>query len=324
MSNAPGVGFLRFFLTFFPPLIIAGMWLLHSAGIGQDTAQTPETQAEPDTIDTLYPTPRWRGSIAAPLTGGILTAAAAVIAIHFTVPNKRAQHRGNLNLSYSAHRILANVHTVRDGNPITPMVFADWGMFPQLLQYMQFMGDCDWYASNAFEPQAGGGFGFLGMMQKGQSNDAPLLLQRERIDFMATVYNKKTAADLVREQHRLIHAALDKGYPVYAVLTPIQEQQFKRQFINEDLEAKTLEHSIEPCDTTPRDLSPEAERTGQGLARAPSSPLATRGQLGNDNIIPWSRQELTLIEIHRKHAATQPTTQPTTHPTTQPTSKPTT
>ena len=91
-ERVPGTAFLRFFLTLFPPLIIAGMWLLRSAGLGSSE-----------------PTQREAGSIFSPLAAGILTGAAASVGLFISLSDMQRQHRGNLNLHYSETQILSHI-----------------------------------------------------------------------------------------------------------------------------------------------------------------------------------------------------------------------
>src|SRR5437763_16340152 len=106
---------------------------------------------------------RRRGSTAGPLAGVIIGASAALVALGVSIPNIERVHRSNLNLHYSAQRILSKMRTRYEDKPVKPLAFIDAGIIPLHIQYMQFMSDGDWYTTNSFEVQAFGGFGFFGL-----------------------------------------------------------------------------------------------------------------------------------------------------------------
>jgi hypothetical protein len=97
-DNVPGVDYLRFFLTLFPPLIIAAMYLLRSAGS------------------------QISGSIASPLAAGVLTACAAAVGLHGSLDELVREHRGNMNLHYTAQQIISHIKPSPAG---PPMILAD-------------------------------------------------------------------------------------------------------------------------------------------------------------------------------------------------------
>jgi hypothetical protein len=270
-NQAPGVAFLRFLLTLFPPLIIAALWLLRMAGDGVSAS-----------ID------RSKGSIAAPLTAGILVAATAAIGLTASLPDLELQHRGNLNLHITAQHILAKI---KPSPP--PVVFADAGLFPQLLQYMQFMCDGDWYTTDAFELRSGGGFGILGVAQALQPDqNGPFALQRDRVTYMNSVLKGKSAADLVRLQHEVMRGALQQGRPVYAVLTKFQAQRFRSQFISDEFEMSEQDHWAEPCSV----IFPPPNRPNGAYQANQLSPMLFSGE----PFIRWQPQALTLYKITSK------------------------
>jgi 4-amino-4-deoxy-L-arabinose transferase-like glycosyltransferase len=268
-QNLPSIAYLRFFLTLFPPVIIAAMWLLRSAASGT------------------------KGSIVSPLAAGILTAMAASIGLSRSLDELERQHRGNLNLHYSAQRIMAHVKAPAGHKP---MILADTGMLPQLLQYMQFMVDADWYASDVFSPKVGGGFGLAGFFQKNNKDtDSPVLIQRERIEYIDNVRKGKTYADFVRDEQNLMDQALSAGRTVYVVLPPGEVDDFRKRVMNGKLEMRELERWTEPCAIRFPD---ESERNWLAL------PV-----WGNSMTIPWSAQTWAMQEI-RRPAATGATSTP--------------
>ena len=76
------------------------------------------------------------------------------------------------------------------------MILADTGMFPPLLQYMQFMLDADWYAADAFAKQAGGGFGMVGVVLQASSHEnSPIVIQRQRMQYIDSVRKAKRGVE---------------------------------------------------------------------------------------------------------------------------------
>jgi hypothetical protein len=273
-NHVPGVGFLRFYLTFFPPMIAAAMWLIYAA-----------SRVVP--VDSIKPR---RGSIAAPIGAGILTAAAAAIALMICLKDLDIEHRQNINLSYSATAIRQAVdHSNQDH--ARPVVFCDEGLMPMLLEFMQFDMKADWYAADAFDQRYNGAFGAAGF----QLNDPkkPVVFQQERIDAQRKLLKGKTAAQLVAEQHKVIEAVLKDHRPVYAVLTPYQLGDWKRRYLIDGFEGQPLSHWTEPCNV------PNQSDNG---------PLAPPGW---PDFLHRGRQELTVVRI--THAAA-PTTAPTSQP----------
>jgi hypothetical protein len=259
--NQPGVWYLRFFLTLFPPMIVAAMFLLRN-------------------------TQRSAGrSIASPLAAGVLTAIAASIGLWGSLHELTRQYRGNLNLHYSAREILTHIKSPAGSRP---MILADQGMFPQLLQYMQFMYDADWYANDIFAIRAGGGFGLAGMFEKRKPDDnSPVALQRERIEYIDNLRKGKTDADFVQELHRLMDAALNSNRRVYLVLAPSGRDVFKARYITAGYQMTEIDRWDEPCNTSfdGNELSPSV--------------------IPDVILLPWHRQRWGMYEI--RHApATQP------------------
>jgi hypothetical protein len=275
-NQAPGVAFLRFFLTLFPPLIIAAVWMLRVAGIGVSASVGKSS-----------------GSISAPLATGILVAASAVAGLSASLSDLELEHRGNINLHVSAEHILAKIKPSPQSPPI---VFADQGSLPQLLQYMQFMCDGAWYTTDAFELRGGGGFGILGVAQMLQPNqNGPFALQKERVDYMNSILKGKTAADLVQLQHGVMNDALRQGRPIYAVLTKFQATMFRKDFINDEYQMSELDHWFEPCSV----VFPTTKN------------LLTPPLFSGEPFIRWQPQALTLYKISKK---APPPTSSTTKP----------
>src|SRR5277367_3709672 len=103
---------------------------------------------------------------------------------------------------------------------------------------MQFMGDCDWYATDVFDVRAGGGFGLMGLFQAPGNNGGPVLLQRERMDYIDAFRKGKKDADFVADEHRVMDDAMNRGSKVYLVLTSTQVTYFRQRFISSQYKMK--------------------------------------------------------------------------------------
>lgn len=271
-DRVPGVAFLRFFLTLLPPLIIAAMWLLRSAGLGaRETAQ------------------RRAGSVFSPLAAGILTAATAAIGLSISLGDMERQHDGNLNLYYSLTHVAAKI-PARSPNP--PVIFADNGMFPQFLQYAQFMIDGDWYPTDTFEARTGGGFGLIGMFQKNRDDqNAPVLLQQDRIDYIDSVRKGKSDSDFIADEHRVMDTALHNGRKVYLITGSDEADYFQVRFIRKQYKMTRIDRWKEPAEI-------EFPSGDQNRLAMPS--------WSGEPFIHWQPQNLKMYEITAKPAATRP------------------
>jgi len=225
-----------------------------------------------------------------------------------SVPNLERQHRGNLNLHYTAQNLLAKIKTSVDGKRVIPVAFADEGMVPQHLQYLQFMADCDWYGIDAFNVRFAGGFGFAKLAQAGQRDpNGAVTIQNSRIDFLTKFFKGKSANDLVKEQNRVMDAAFAERRPVYALLKPGERSDFRRRFLGDHYEMKELDHWSEPCSIR----FPDESYGPDGQPREHVSPLGL-GRWAITPIINWMPEEYYLVEIVAKARAKPATTQPVT------------
>ena len=261
-DRVPGVAFLRFFLTVFPPMIIAGLWLLRAAGKGSNELAL-----------------RGAGSLVSPLAAGILVAATAGVSLANSLADMNRQYRGNLNLHYSERQVASHISP----HDPPPVIFADNGMFPQFLQYAQFMIHADWYATDVFEPRIGGGFGIMAMFQADRSDqNAPVLLQQDRIDYIDSVRKGKSDADFIADEHNVMDTALRSGRRIFLVTESDDADYFRRRFINGSYQMKRLDHWKEPYDVN----FPSGEQNHLGLAAWSGEPF-----------IHWRPENLNMYEI---------------------------
>jgi Dolichyl-phosphate-mannose-protein mannosyltransferase len=129
-----GVGYLRFFLTIYPPVILAAMWLINSAA----------TMAGPIGLRVA--------------AGGFATAVAA-LGLCASWPQLSRQQAFNQRLVSSGRSFLNAVGPIQaaHGN-VRPVFFAeDQGPGSDMLMYMQFVGDGEWYSTRSFTSQGARG-----------------------------------------------------------------------------------------------------------------------------------------------------------------------
>ena len=113
-KQRPGYWYLRFYLTLFPPMVVAAMWLLKSAAEGMVTRWS----AVPATIDAargrfLRP----RGSVAVPLGIGIVTYFSCAVGLTIAVPSLEREHAANSNLAYTSDYIVSTIKMAQKKAP---------------------------------------------------------------------------------------------------------------------------------------------------------------------------------------------------------------
>ncbi len=198
------------------------------------------------------------------------------------------QYGHNLSLAFSARQILRFVPADNPPGQPRPVVFMDHGIFPQLLMYMQFVGDADWYTSDAFTPRMGGTLGILDIIGNrtpipGVSDDtpnAPVLMPRERLDYLETLYGGKDMHQLAAALHQLLNSALAAGRPVYLVLPAREVSLFRSRFLDDTYDTTLVARWSEPAvaldetdQSAPLGGPPRTDRAANALA-PPRTPFA--------------------------------------------------
>jgi hypothetical protein len=191
-SGRMGVWYLRFFLTLFPPMILAAMWYVTA---GKDRGR----------------------SIAAPIAAGIVVAFTSAIGLRNALPVLERDLVSNSNLEYTAQTILERA-------PAGSVLLADQrGWISGLLNFIQWRGDYELYSTQAFRWRPN--------WQGEPSADHPTPLQPARQVWLRNrVYNSATPADLMRMQGEIIDAAIDQGRRVFLVQAVDWSSAFRLQF----------------------------------------------------------------------------------------------
>jgi hypothetical protein len=276
--NTPGVGYLRFFLTLLPPVIVGAAWLLDHAALGIGAAGKIGPRVDGSR----------RGSVVAPIAAALLVSAAAGMNLYSIHGSLERDFAIQANLANVVARVTAKAKPAFETDPSRqPILFSDQR---QLLNYMQFAGNYECYGMEVFSVK-------YGQRIWGRSDpDAPNPLQAARVVATHELYKNKTDADLINEAEKIINAALNNNRPVYVALPQVLMPAFRGKFITHDLEAKELDSWREPI---------EMSEAGRKALAA----LGPGGAFFGGHAAPESWE---LIQIVRRSEAEQVETKRTT------------
>ena len=183
-----GDGYVRFFLSVFPPLVLGAVWYLTRRDL------------EPGPGD---PTPQ---RFLRPLAALAVVLGGAAYCVHATLPMLRTDHRSRVALERTTRQVLAAA-------PAGSVIF---GPQPELL-HLQFAGDYRLYSRNLFARRAVEELGTVDPHQ-------PSTLQPQRALDLYARLKDYSPADLLRLQRELAVRALAAGRRVF-VIAPSQPAQ---------------------------------------------------------------------------------------------------
>ena len=212
-----GVAYARFFLTFFPALLV-GMAVCMR--VWSESGRT---------------------RIAATLASGLIVAVAAGVSTYRVLQPSEggpgggggmseslpAQFRARLQLATAGDILLKNVAP-------GAVVFADEGrMINGPLNYLQFAGrDWQMFSTDAFSFRGMRGGGGMRMgMRDGDNADNPTPMQPERRKLMAAQYANMSDKDLVAAHNQIVDEALRSGHKVYVFATTASVDSFENRFL---------------------------------------------------------------------------------------------
>jgi hypothetical protein len=279
-QNSPGVGFLRFFLTLFPPMIFCAAWLL----------------------DDLSRRGTGRGSVATPLAAAIVVAIACSMNLYSAHGAMERDFTIQINLADDGDHILRHTKDTYEPDPKKrPLLF---GEARQLLNYIQFAGNYECYANDTFTMQGGS------RMWRGVDPDAPNPLQKARVDAMRKLYEGKSDNDLWREGNKIVDQALAEKRHVYVALTTPVVMKFRLRFSPKDYELTTLDKWREPVT-----MSEEARKALLGLGPAGAF-LGGRGTPQSWELIEITKKAPgpAIFSKPLVKSTTRPASMPTTRP----------
>jgi hypothetical protein len=306
-QQRPGYWYLRFFVTLFPPMVVAAMWLLKSAAEGM----VQHFSAVPAAVGAMRDrVVRGRGSVAVPLALGVVTYCSCAVGLTIAVPALEREHTSSINLWYTGDQIVNTIKMAQhkapkviiNDKPAKPVVFAEGRGNPNapLCNFLQFWGDYELYPSDGFS----GGAGFTGFRDAATNQPNPM--QPERQDYFNKFFGSRKDNEIAKDQNKIMNDALSEGRLVFAALQPSAASFFRNRFITPGgfdmrLVAQWREPAKVPMERSTSQLDP--------LARGmPMNPIR-------------ASQTFQLYQITRKPptpksiAPTTPTTSPTTAPT---------
>ena len=214
--NTNGVGYLRFFLTLFPPMIFCAAWLL----------------------DDISRRGIRRGSVAAPIMAGVVVAIAAGLNLYSSRGALERDYTIQANLADAGEHILTKTQDAYEANPARrPLLFGEARSF---LNYIQYAGNYECYSFDTFTARGGN------RMWRNQDPDAPNPLQKARIDAMRKLYEGKSDNDLWNQGNAIVNQALEDKRHVYAALPAPMMLGFKMRFSPKDYVVTTLEKWRDP------------------------------------------------------------------------------
>jgi hypothetical protein len=279
-QNSNGVGFLRFFLTLFPPMIFCAAWFL----------------------DDLARRGGRRGSFAAPLAAATVVAIACGMNVYGSRGAMERDFTIQTNLADDGDHILRHTKDAYEPDPKKrPLLF---GEARQFLNYIQFAGNFECYTNDAFTMRGGN------RMWRGVDPDAPNPLQKARVDAMRKLYEGRSDNDLWREGNKIVDQALAERRHVYVALTAPMMMGFRMRFSPKDYELTTLDKWREPLT-----MSEEARKAllGMGPAGMLMGNRATPQSWELIEITKKAPGPATLSKPFVK-ATTRPTSKPATKP----------
>ncbi|CAN5473208.1 hypothetical protein BH09PLA1_BH09PLA1_32750 [soil metagenome] len=298
-KQRPGMWYLRFFLTLFPPMVIAAMWLLKSAAEGMaNRVSAPATVSGRERIG------RARGSVAVPLGIGVFTYCSCAVGLMISVPSLEREHAANVNLAYTSDQIVRTIKkfpTVLINDRVgKPVVFAEGRANPNgpLCNFLQFSGDFELYPSDGFS----GGAGMSGWRDAGDNQPNPM--QKDRQDWLNNFFRSKNDKQVAQDQNRIMNQALDDGRFVFAVLQPGVASFFRNRFITTGgFDMRLIAQWREPAKVPMERSSGQLDPLARGMPLYPTRASQT-----------WHLYQITRKPPAPKVAA--PATAPTTAPAT--------
>jgi hypothetical protein len=264
-----GIGYLRFFLTLFPPMILAAVWCMRQVSLPRLYHLTPGhdrgLSSKCGGSD---------GAVAAPLACGVVVAIASAVGVKNVLPVLAREHAANWNLAYTTEQLVRAA-------PRGAVLFVQPGergtsnLVHQAMNFFQFGGDYDLYALDAFA-ERGPGSRLPGRDGAAPVDpDAPSPMQPARRKYLAEqVYHGKTDADHVAAQQRITRDALASGRRAFVLMRAGPTRSFEQRFLRDTgmrvrRVAAWKDPAPVPPDPPPTALQPFA-RGGPGPAPAPA------------------------------------------------------
>lgn len=194
------VAYLRFFVTVFPGLALAALWLV--AG--------PVAQVQTSVAGSASTSHARRLRVSSTLAVGSLVALATGLSLHGTLPHLDNEQRQTLNLLDRASELGAHL-------PPGSVIFTD---DQDLLNHLQFVSDYRLYSGDLFgEP-------LLKRLAQGDPRE-PKFIDPQRLKAILDRTRHGNEQALNDERDRIISAALSHGHRVYVIVpNPAMARRF--------------------------------------------------------------------------------------------------
>jgi len=287
-----GVSYARFFVTFFPGILVGVAVCIRYGIIGSDDFGKP------------------RRSVAMPIAAGVVVLAGSAIGLYratlgmedgqrLPMSSLAGMHRQYTSLAVSGDIMAHNI-------PAKSIVIADGPRMAEgMMNYGQFMGDWEMYATNAFTPSVMRAF----LAKKEVDPNDPNPLQPRRREYLYEIYNKKSEADLLEDQQHIVLTGLENGRHVFLVGTKASVATFQQKFFPSDVyETKLVARwndQIEPIrhidDTDKPAADTKARQPFMGGGGRQRGGGGARGGFGE-----WTTSSWQLVEVTLRNATTRP------------------
>jgi hypothetical protein len=228
--NMPVIGYLRFFMTLFPPAVIAAAWVIAQASRSLGFT-TPDDRA------------LRLGSTAGPVGAAALIAVAGLVNLRAVIGPMERDLVIAFNLDHTTREILRNV-------PAGSVVF---GNSQRLCNHLQFAGDYELYGADYFRN------GYPVPTMGTRDGNDPNPIQPARRKFLDKAYSGLGDRAMVEKQNQIVRDSLQAGKRVFVILEAGQAGSFRNAFLTRAFEVKTVRQFTEPMKMS--DMSEDASRT---------------------------------------------------------------
>lgn len=232
--DGPGLGYPRFFLTVFPALVVAAMWL-----ISQMTQQ--ESLKPPGGLFR-----RIGRSLLVSFSVGLMVALVSAINLHVGLPLLERETNSRAMLAVSQDAVQRNV-------PGDALIFSPDA---SLLHHLQFVGSWPCYESNLFDRKTV-------MQLTAYDPQEPQPWQAQRRQALYERLRQADQAELNKYQNDLITSTLLAGHPVFFVapqrqMASLRQRLPKKQFQTQPVVSWV--HPLATSDALPAVKSPKVPR----------------------------------------------------------------
>jgi len=278
-----GMGFLRFFLTLIPPILIGACWLFSKLS----TIGYPREGASGGFMTKL-------SNSIAPIAIGLIVLVAASASVRESLAGVTRDYVSNQNLATTA--AIINMHTKHNTNDDV-VLFAEAGRGPAgSANFLQFATGFEIYANDAFSTNLRQFMGARG----GNDPDQPNPLQPRRREATQKEYAKYNDKQLIEQQNLLMNRAFVANRRVIAVLPVNEATRFLKRFVQDrPYQFQVLAAWRDPVRTSDV-YTPPPEQSGQrqrGQGGGPGGGGPPAGGAPGANAVP---RDMQLIEIKRK------------------------